>query len=466
MNAVSRLIGSGLTVVDRCSLCPVAHTPLPPDGPGTVGGVLFVGEAPGINEEKRKRVFVGRTGDEVNSHYLPLAGLRRDMVTFANTIACLPNTSDHKLNPANKRHLELMNVCARHHLYPLIDQMKPKLIVPLGSFACRALTPGLDLEVEHGFPRDSFIGPEAFPMYHPALGMYEPKKMLQIRTDWHRLGLHLKKRLVLPEDEYPHPDYKEITHADELDEIEDDLPLGADTESGRDGPFCLTYSPKPGVGRLIRAERRDLLRLFEKKTRGRTARNPILFHMWPYDSPVTREMGMAIDSRSVVDTMVEVYHLGNLPQGLKALGRRILGMAMQDFLDLVPPFSNQLVLRYYELAAQIPWAKPPQELRADKFGELKLYSPQSMNTKFKRFFTDYGKDPEKDPIEMWDNWEDAHDMIEGALGPWPGLDIRHVPFEQALVYACRDADATLRLWAWILYMRRNVRRLSQELWGI
>lgn len=449
----------------RCSACPGVHTPLPPDGPGTPGGLLFIGEAPGVQEEKRQQVFIGRTGEEVNGHYLPLAGLRRKDVTFCNAIACLPDTNDHKLKPSNKRHLELLNTCARHHLYPLIDRMQPQLIVPLGSFACRATIPGLDLEVEHGIPKPSFMG-ETFPMYHPALGMYEPKKMLQIRTDWHRLGLHLQERLVVPVDDYPTPDYREVTHVDELSEIRDDLPLGCDTESGRNGAFCFTYSPHPGAGRLIRAQRVDLLTAFAKKAQGRTSHNPLLFHSWGHDAPVTREMGMEFEHRSIVDTMAEVYHLGHLPQGLKTLGWRLLGMEMQDFLDLVKPHSNTLSLRYYELAAQIPWAKPPQELVPDKHGELKLYSPQSMNTKFKRFFTDYAKDPEKDPIEMWDNWEESQPMIEAALGPWPGLDIGHAPFDQVLHYACRDADATLRLWYWILYMRRNVRRLSQELWGM
>jgi hypothetical protein len=55
-------------------------------------------------------------------------------------------------------------------------------------------------------------------------------------------------------------------------------------------------------------------------------------------------------------------------------------------------------------------------------------------------------------------------MIEEELGPWPGMDIRHAPFEQVIHYACRDADATLRLYHLIKKMRPFVRKFSQELW--
>jgi hypothetical protein len=89
-----------------------------------------------------------------------------------------------------------------------------------------------------------------------------------------------------------------------------------------------------------------------------------------------------------------------------------------------------------------------------------------MNTKFKRFLTDYTKNENKDIFKAWKNWEDSHKMIEEKLGPWPGKCISYVPFEKVIYYACRDADATIRLWPILERMRRRVRRRNQEYWEL
>jgi len=139
-------------------------------------------------------------------------------------------------------------------------------------------------------------------------------------------------------------------------------------------------------------------------------------------------------------------------------------MEMMDFDDLVTPYSSSLVLSYYRNAQLVDWDKPEEETVRDENGQWKLYRPQSMKTKLKRFFTDYANNPEKDVFKTWDNWEDRHKEIEAECGLWPGKCISHVPFEKALYYACRDADSLLRLWPVIKRMSANVRHVSQEHW--
>jgi hypothetical protein len=196
---------------------------------------------------------------------------------------------------------------------------------------------------------------------------------------------------------------------------------------------------------------------------------PLLFHHWLHDRPVTqRKLGLTLpDFRLITDTLLSIFHLGNLPQGLKALAKRELGMVMQDFDDVVTPHSRQNVLHYYGMAKTYDWPKPEEETKIDeKTGLWKLYKPQGMNTKLKRFFTDYAKNPDKDVFGMWtDNWADNHAMIEEQLGPWPGKCISHAPFEDVLFYACRDADAEIRLYSHIKKMERKVRKFSQEHWA-
>lgn len=192
-----------------------------------------------------------------------------------------------------------------------------------------------------------------------------------------------------------------------------------------------------------------------------------MFHNWLYDWPVTETLGLQFPHQHLVDTMSIVFHLGNLPQGLKALAWRELGMMMQDFDDVVSPHSRANVLHYYNLLASEEWPRPEEELIQDsKTGLFKMYRPQSMNTKLKRFFTDLSKAPDtKDVFDMWDNWESSHTMLEEKMGPWPGKCISHVPFEQTLFYACRDADALIRLWPVLNHMRARVRHGNQETWG-
>lgn len=448
----------------RCSLCPGKHHCIQPDGPRRQGGLLFVGEAPGRTEETRVRPFVGKTGEEVDRHYLPLAGLQRRDVTFHNAISCLPDTVQHKLDPDDAKHVALLETCAAENLYPLIEEMQPTLIVPMGNFAARAVFgEPFDLELRHGIPTESPWGP-AFPMFHPALGMHEPKKMLYLRTDWDRLRLHLRGTLLVPTDPYEGiEDYAEVTSVKEIYELDPTLPLGGDTESSRQlGPFCLTYSQYEGTGRLIRADRYDLLAAFQEMVD--RWESVILFHNWLYDWTEVEDMGIRLPVTRVVDTMQIIYHLGNLPQGLKAVAFRELGMRMQDFEDLVKPHSTKRVLAYLESALDQDWPKPEPMMRIDEAGKWKPYRPQGLGTKFKRFFTDYTKNPNLDVFRRWDNWADHHESIESVLGPWPGMDIRHAPFEEVVHYACRDADTLVRLWPILKKMQRLTRRFAQERW--
>lgn len=458
----------------RCALCPATNVCIPPDGPKDAD-VLFIGEAPGKDEQKQAlrnppgRPFVGKTGDEVNRHYLPLAGLRRNHVLVTNAIRCLPATNGGKLDPKNKGHLALLESCAAHHLYPLLERLRPTArVIPLGAFAVRALGLDLTLDLHHGIPTQNAWGLPTFPMFHPAQGIHEPKKMLQIRGDWHRLGLWIKGCLPLREDGFiGNEDYQEVTDASELAALDPTRPLACDTESTRKRqPHCLTFSQDAGRGRLIRASRTDLLRGFQRHLDEWEA--DILFHNWLYDAPVTEALGLSFPVLRVVDTMARVFHLGNLPQGLKALAFRELGMVMDDFEDVVSPHSTQNVLIYYQIAQSYPWPKPPEELVIDeKTGLWKLYKPQSMNTKLKRFFTDYGKNADKNVFDMWtENWTASQAMIEEQCGEWPGMCISHVPFAKVLYYACRDVDALIRLWPVLTAMERQVRRTSQENWRV
>lgn len=307
-------------------------------------------------------------------------------------------------------------------------------------------------------------------MYHPAGGIHEPKKMLTIRTDYVRLRQYLQGTLKVPKDEYEnYEDYRTLEDPYELNEVlygAYDLPLACDTETTKShAPYCLTFSILPGTGYLIRANDRQMLQhfqLFLDQWRG-----PILFHNWLFDKDVVQAMGLRFPEHRIVDTMVRVFHLGNLPQGLKALSYRELGMKMQDFYDLVSPYSTIKCVDYIRRMQDIDWPKPDPVMERDKEGRWKVKQPHSIKTKVKTFFTYLSKDPEKNVFDAWANWEDSHELIEYKMGePWPGLCITHAPEDKVRHYACRDSDALCRFYPQLIKMARRVRKTSQEYWNV
>lgn len=453
--------------MNRCGLCPGSNNCVPPDGPtcnGYTNSIVFVGEAPGYDENRKGVPFIGKTGMEVDRTYLPLAGLRRAESYFTNAIKCLPVSNGGKLKMDRRQDRELLESCAQTHLYREIEQQQPKLIVAMGAFACYALDPNINLELHHGMPLQTPYG-IVFPMYHPAGGIHEPKKMLIIRTDWDRLRRYIRGTLHLPVDEYPEPDYAEVTDEEEIEALDPTLTIACDTESSRLlGPYCLTYSQQAGTGRLIRRTRIDLLSALQRQLDRWEA--IILFHNWLYDRGIVQAMGLVYPEKLIRDTMVRAFHLGNLPKALKVLAYRELGMEMQDFEDLVKPYSTVDILAYYRQAwAEVAWTRPEPELERDKEGLWKMKQPQSMATKLKRFFTDFSKNPNKDIFGMWDTWESAQTQMVEVLGPYPGLDIAHVPFEKVLHYACRDSDATLRIFPILEHMKAMAHSgIPQERW--
>jgi uracil-DNA glycosylase family 4 len=214
--------------VNRCALCPGQNACIPPDGPAHAD-LLFIGEAPGKDEDKRAknnppgRPFIGKTGDEVNRHYLPLAGLRRESVCFTNAIRCLPVSAGGKLDPSRAGDLALLDSCASHHLYPLIERLRPKVIIPLGAFATRA---------PWGIP--------AFPMYHPPLASTSRRKCSTsglTGTDSGDTyeGVSRSQRPV------SRGRLSEVTDAEEIDALDPTRPLAGDTESQPAGGTLLFY---------------------------------------------------------------------------------------------------------------------------------------------------------------------------------------------------------------------------------
>lgn len=178
--------------VSRCTLCPelVETRTQTVFGDGSIKAkVMFVGEAPGGDEDKQGIPFVGRAGQLLNK-MLAKVGIPREMVYIANTIKCRP-PENRNPNPD-----EIAN-CA-HFLAAQIAIIKPKVICPLGKFGLEQMV-GTEHKISevHGKTLRRRDGTVFVPLWHPAYVLRKPETLAEpYEKDFRRLKKLLEKEGV------------------------------------------------------------------------------------------------------------------------------------------------------------------------------------------------------------------------------------------------------------------------------
>ncbi len=130
--------------------------------------LMFVGEAPGADEDRLGRPFVGKAGQLLN-RILEAAGIPRESVYITNVVKCRP--------PGNRTPLpDEIKTCSNLWLLPEIELVKPQIIVPLGSVAAQFF---LGKKVPITRARGQWFewnGILVFPMFHPAYLLRNPSR--------------------------------------------------------------------------------------------------------------------------------------------------------------------------------------------------------------------------------------------------------------------------------------------------
>src|SRR3989344_5244173 len=145
--------------------------------------LVFIGEAPGKNEDLQGKPFVGAAGKFLNE-MLEMIGLKREDVYITNIV---------KYRPPNNRDPEPEEKKAfLPYLSEQLDIIKPKLIVTLGRHSMDALLPGLKISQVHGQPK-RLKGRVYLPLFHPAAALYNGGMKQTLIDDFARIPLILKK---------------------------------------------------------------------------------------------------------------------------------------------------------------------------------------------------------------------------------------------------------------------------------
>jgi len=158
----------------KCSLYKTRNKPVVGDG-SVNAKILFVGEAPGYNEDLQGKPFVGKAG-KILDELLESIGLQRDEVYIANILKDRP--------PNNRNPLASEIKACTEYLDKQMQIIQPKIIVPLGNFATSYIFEKFGLKLDkisniHGkvFQMNTIFGKiNIIPFYHPAVATYNPNE--------------------------------------------------------------------------------------------------------------------------------------------------------------------------------------------------------------------------------------------------------------------------------------------------
>jgi uracil-DNA glycosylase family 4 len=146
--------------------------------------LMFVGEAPGADEDIQGIPFVGRAG-QLLSKIIEAIGLTRDQVYIANVIKCRP--------PENRNPEPDEVESCEPFLFQQIDRIQPKVIVALGTFAARALLKTQDPISRLRGRTYNYRGATLIPTFHPAFLLRSPDRKRDVWEDMKKVRALLQE---------------------------------------------------------------------------------------------------------------------------------------------------------------------------------------------------------------------------------------------------------------------------------
>ena len=181
-----------------CELCPLHET----RGKVVFGSgnadadLMFVGEAPGAEEDRQGVPFVGRAGKFLGE-LLEGIGMTREDVFIANVLKCRP--------PGNRDpQPDEIDTC-RPYLEKQVELIRPRVIGTLGNFSTKLLTGSpIGITKVRGTAQQHSLGGRQvllLPLFHPAAGLRTPAVADQLRQDFELIPELLAEPVIEDVDE-------------------------------------------------------------------------------------------------------------------------------------------------------------------------------------------------------------------------------------------------------------------------
>lgn len=420
--------------------------------------LMFIGEAPGVHESFTSHCpFTGDAGMELD-RFLRGIHISREDIYVTNLVKCNPPGNE---DPKQ----EVINRCSHYlkqeirMLNPEGDPCGPDVIITLGGIALRAFIPEVSLEMVWGIPLQPLTGHwMIFPLYHPALGLHRTRMLPFIEQGFQRLGRWLEGEEVWKPDNIP-PNYVDINNSWALSDIwRECAAIAVDTETTWDGnPLYIQICSLQGLSRLVRcqntiliAQVKEILERLDLIT---------VMHDAMFDLDILHRLD--IHPPNVVDTMVMAYLLQDVPMGLKPLAYHLCGMNMREYEEVITGAGQDKAYAYLKGVFNHAWPDPEPVLEIKAGGSPHIKQGQNIAKKVTRALKDADKGTGVDLRNRWRKMEGT-EVVENVIGKMPAVDLRDVPEQEAITYACMDADATLRVYP-ILKKRIEDEGLQQVL---
>ena len=170
--------------VQSCTRCPLHETRNKAVfGAGNAdAGLMFVGEAPGAEEDRQGLPFVGRAGQLLNE-LLQGIGMSREDVFIANVLKSRP--------PGNRDPQPLEIEAYRPYLFEQVRLIEPRVVCTLGNFSTKLLSGSpAGITKVRGAPQVHELGGRTvflLPLFHPAAALRTPAVKEILRGDFARL---------------------------------------------------------------------------------------------------------------------------------------------------------------------------------------------------------------------------------------------------------------------------------------
>ena len=181
-NLSLEIIQEKVKTCEKCDLCITRKNAVPGKG-NHHADIVFIGEAPGKNEDECGEPFIGTAGKKLNDA-LKNAGLERSDVYITNIVKCRP--------PKNRIPNDVEKSMCIDYLENELSIIKPKIICLLGNTSYHSILGGNEISKNHG----KFVSKDNrmyFVTFHPAAAIYNQKLGKVFKNDIKKLMKELQK---------------------------------------------------------------------------------------------------------------------------------------------------------------------------------------------------------------------------------------------------------------------------------
>ena len=176
------IIQQDIKICKKCELCNTRNNAVPGIGDKNAD-VVFIGEAPGKNEDIHGEPFIGTAG-KILDNALENAGLTRNNVYITNIVKCRP--------PNNRVPNDIEKSMCNNYLEEELQIINPKIICLLGNTSFYSILGGKEISKNHGqiIYKNNRV---YFITFHPAATIYNQKLLDVFKNDIKKLVNELQK---------------------------------------------------------------------------------------------------------------------------------------------------------------------------------------------------------------------------------------------------------------------------------